>query len=262
MDIVVCVKHVPQVSEAEVRVTSDGRDIDRSGLVFDINEWDDYALEEALRIREERGGTVTVITVGGEESDETLRKCLAKGADNAVRITDPRINLWNPMVVARVLAAAISKLQYDLVLAGAQSSDDGYGAVGPALAGFLGIPHATIVKKVELRDGSVLVQRELEGGLEERLEIRLPALLSIQTGINEPRYVSIMGVRRAMRRPIKTMSLDELGLSPSEIEDESSWIMVKELYAPPVERRAEIIEGNPEEIASKIVEILKSRGIL
>ncbi len=262
MNIIVCVKHVPQVSEVDLRITPDGRNVDESGLVFDVNEWDEYALEEALRIKESRGGEVTVITVGDERSDETLRKCLAKGADKALRITDPRINLWNPMAVARVLAAAVSTLQYDLIFVGAQSSDDGYGAVGPALAGFLGIPYATLVKEVKLEDGSVIVRRELEGGMEENLEVKLPALLSIQTGINEPRYVSIMGVRRAMRKPIKTMNLEELGLDLREITDKSSWIEVKEFFEPPAGERAEIIEGSPEEVASKIIEILKSRGIL
>ena len=260
MDVIVCVKHVPSVAEVELKVTPDGKDIDKAGMVFDINEWDDYALEEALRIKEKSGGTVTVVTVGGEDSNETLRKCLAKGADNAIRVTDPRINLWDPIIIARILSKVIENVPHDLVLVGVQAADDGYAAVGPALAGFLDIPYATLVKKVEVENGHVRVNRELEGGLEEVVDVELPALLSIQTGINEPRYVSIIGVRRAMRREIKVYNLEELGLSLSEVK--ADIIEIEKLYRPHVERRAQFIEGSPEVITSKIMEILKARGII
>ncbi|MCL7382700.1 MAG: electron transfer flavoprotein subunit beta/FixA family protein [Thaumarchaeota archaeon] len=262
MEIIVCVKHVPETAEVELKIDKTGRDIEKSGLVFDINEWDDYAVEEAIRIKEKLGGNVTVITVGSEDADSTLRKCLAKGADKAIRITDKRINTSDPYIIAKILSKTIKEMPFDLILTGAQSSDDGYAFIGPALAELLDIPHVTLAKKIEFKDRSVIVNRELEGGLEEVVEVELPALITIQTGINEPRYVSIMGIRKAMKKEIKTVSIDDLGLSESEVGIEGSWIHVSEMYIPSIERRAEFIRGTPEEVTSKIIEIIKSRGVI
>ncbi|MCS7125473.1 MAG: electron transfer flavoprotein subunit beta/FixA family protein [Aigarchaeota archaeon] len=262
MDIIVCVKHVPEVAEVDLRIDESGRDIEKTGLVFDINEWDDYAVEEAIRIKEEYGGSVTVVTVGSEDSDRTLRRCLAKGADRAIRVTDRRIVASDPFIVAKVLSKVIKKMTFDLVLTGAQSSDYGYAFVGPALSSLLGIPHTTLVKKIVIKDGRVVVNRELEGGLEEVVEIKLPAVLTIQTGINEPRYVSIMGIKKAMKKELRVLTLDDLGLSVDEVGVESSWIQIEEMYIPSIERRVELIRGSPEEVASKIVEIIKGRGLL
>ncbi len=262
MEIIVCVKHVPEVAEVELRIDKSGRDIDRSGLVYDINEWDDYAVEEAIRIKEKFGGNVTVVTIGDENSDSTLRKCLAKGADKAIRITDKRINSSDPFIVAKVLSETLKKISFDLILTGVQSSDDGYAMVGPALAELLGIPHVTMAKKIEIKDNSIIVNRELEGGLGEVVEIEMPALITVQTGINEPRYVSIMGIKKAMKKEIRILSIDDLGLNEEEVGVDNSWLQIMEMYIPPVERRAEFIKGNPEEVASKIVEIIKSRGLI
>ncbi|MEM0381731.1 MAG: electron transfer flavoprotein subunit beta/FixA family protein [Nitrososphaerota archaeon] len=260
MDLIVCVKHVPDVSSAELRVDSSGREIDRAGLNYDINEWDDYALEAALILKEKHGGVVTVVSVGGEEVDRTLRRCLAKGADNAVRISDPKINTKDPFIVAKVLSAAIKTMRYDLILTGVQAGDDGYAITGPTLAEYLKIPHATLVKKIEVEDGRAVVWRELEGGVEEIVELDLPALVTVQTGIAELRYVSVLGIRMAMRRQIRTMQLSDLGLSPEEVA--SPWLAIEELYTPRVERRVEFIEGSPDEAASRIVEILRARGLI
>lgn len=262
MEIIVCVKHVPETTEVELRIDKSEKDIDKSGLVFDINEWDDYAVEEAIKIKEKIGGSVTVITVGSEDADSTLRKCLAKGADEAVRITDRRINYSDPFIVARVLSEYIKKISFDLVLTGAQSSDDGYAFIGPALAELLDIPHVTLAKKIELKDRVAIVNRELEGGLEEVVEVELPALITVQTGINEPRYVSIMGIKKAMKREIKAYSIDDLGLSESDVGVGNSWVRISELSIPAVEKKAEFITGSPEEIASKIIEIIRSRGLI
>jgi len=141
--------------------------------------------------------------------------------------------------------------------------DDGYALVGPMLAEMLGIPHATLVKKEELLpDGRVRVHRELEGGLEEVVELKLPALLTIQTGINEPRYVSIMGIRRARRKPLEVLSLADIGMSPDEVGPAGSWLEVLEMFVPPAERVAEILPGSPAEEAAKVIEILRSRGLI
>lgn len=262
MDIIVCVKHVPQCADVELKIDESGRDIVKAGLAFDINEWDDYALEEAVRLKERFGGTVTAITVGSKDADSTLRKCLARGADHAIRVYDPRIEGSDAYVIAKILHRVIRNMKFDLILTGVQAGDDGSAVVGPALARLLGVPHATLVKKIELSGNEIIVDRELEGGLMERLRLRLPALLTIQSGINEPRYASIMSIRRAMQKEIKVFGLADLGLSESDVGYAGSWTVINKLYIPPAEKKAEIISGSPEEIAKKIVEILKSRGLL
>jgi len=262
LDIIVCVKHVPETAEAELKIDASGKAIEKTGLVFDINEWDDYALEEAVRIKEKQGGTVTAITIGTEDSDSTLRKCLARGADKAIRLTDPKFEGSDSYAIAKILHSTIKTLHFDIILCGVQSGDGGYAMVGPILAEMLNIPHATMVKKIELAAGSAKINRELEGGLEEQIEMKLPALFAVQTGINEPRYVSIMGIRKAMQKEIRLMTLADTGLTESDVGTAGSWIKLEKLYVPPVEKQAEFLKGNPEEIAGKITEILKSRGLV
>ncbi len=207
-------------------------------------------------------GTVTALTIGSEDSDAVLRKCLARGADDAIRLTDLQFEGSDGCAIAKILSRVIQDLPFNLVLTGAQASDDGYATVGPILASLLGIPHATMVKKIELNDGVALVNRELEGGLEEIVEVPLPAVLSVQTGINEPRYVSIMGTRKAMKKEIKTLGLAEVGLSENEVGEAGSWSKIEKMYVPPVEKQAEFLSGSPEEMAAKIAEILKTKGLI
>jgi len=260
--MIICVKHVPETAEAELRIDSSAKSIEKAGLVFDINEWDDYALEEAVRIKEKQGGTVTVITIGPQDSASTLRKCLARGADKAIRLTDTKFEGSDAYAIAKILHSIIKTLHYDLILTGMQAADDGNAMVGPILAEMLRIPHATIVKKIELASGTAKVNRELEGGLEEQIEIKLPALFSIQTGINEPRYVSIMGIRKAMQKEIKVMSLADTDLAENDVGPAGSWTSTEKIYVPPVEKQAEFLKGTPDQIATKITEILKSRGLI
>jgi len=262
MDIIVCVKHVPETAEADIKINPEGKTVEQSGLVFDINEWDDYALEEAVQIKEKQGGTVTAITIGPEDSDSTLRKCLARGADNGIRLTDPKFEGSDSYAIAKILHKVIKDLPFNLILTGAQAGDDGYGAVGPILAHLLGIPHVTMVKRIAI-DGDVLrVNRELEGGLEEVVEVKTPAAASIQTGINEPRYVSIMGIRKAMQKETKILTLADTGLSENEVGEAGSWIKLQKMFVPPAEKQAEFLQGSPEEIAAKIAEMLKARGLV
>lgn len=262
MDVIVCVKHVPETAEAELKIDASGKAIEKTGLVYDINEWDDYALEEAVRIREKQGGSVTAITIGPDDSDSTLRKCLARGADKAIRLADPKFEGSDGYAIAKILHSVIKTIHYDLILTGMQAGDDGSAMVGPILAQLLGIPHATMVKKLELGPGTAKANRELEGGLEEQVEVKLPALFSIQTGINEPRYVSIMGIRKATQKEIKIMSLADTGLSENDVGLAGSWLKIEKLYVPPVEKQAEFLKGTPDEMATKIAEILKAKGLI
>jgi len=261
MNIIVCVKRVPDVAEAELEVDETQKDIKKEGLAFDINEWDNYAVEEALLIKENYGGTVTVITVGPESSNEVLRKCLAKGADNAIRIDDGGLKGYDSYVVAKILYSVIKEMDYDLILTGAMSGDLAYSVTGPVLAQMLGIPYATLVKKVEVQNGKLTVNREVEGGVEEVLELELPALLTIQTGINEPRYVSIMGIRRAAKKQIMVKTLQDIGLDEKKALEES-WVRIERMYIPVIKAETEFISGSPEDVASKIVGILRERGLI
>jgi electron transfer flavoprotein beta subunit len=262
MDIIVCVKHVPETAEADLKIAPTGKSIEKTGLVFDINEWDDYALEEAVRLKEKFGGTVTAITVGPDDSDGTLRKCLARGADKAIRVTDSKIEGSDSYATAKILHKVVKDVPFNIILTGALADDDGYTSTGPMLAELLQIPHATMVKKVELSGDVAKVNRELEGGLEEVLEIKLPAVLAIQTGINEPRYVSIMGIRKAMQKEIKVLSLAEIGLDESEVGELGSWIRIDRIYVPPAEKQANFLKGTPDEVAAKIAEVLKAKGLI
>jgi electron transfer flavoprotein beta subunit len=262
LNIIVCVKHVPETAEAEIAIDKNGKRVATQDLVFDINEWDDYALEEAVLIKEKLGGSITVITVGPEDADKTLRKCLARGADRAIRLTDKAFEGSDAFATAKILRKTIRDLPFNLILTGAQAGDDGFAQVGVVLAELLGIPHATMVKKVDISEGSVRVNRELEGGLEQVMEIKLPAVLAIQTGINEPRYVSIMGIRKARQKELKVLNLADIGLEEREVGESGSWIRVEKMFIPPVEKEAEILTGGPDEIATKVVETLKARGLI
>ena len=260
MNSIVCVKRVPETTDADVIIDKSGKDIEKSGLVFDLNEWDIYAIEEAILLKEKMGGTVTVISMGGEESNESLRKCLAMGADDAVRLTDPAFGGSDGFATAKVLAEAIRKIPYDLVFAGVQAEDDGYGQVGVALAEILGIPHVSLVNRLEVQDKKMKAHRELEGGLEEVVEVNLPAVLTIQTGINEPRYVSIMGIRKVAKKEIKIFSMSDLNLKAEEVGLSGSDIRLEKVFLPPVGEGAVMLDGKPEEVARKVFDILKDKG--
>ena len=262
MNIIVCVKRVPETAEADLMIDKTGKDVMKSGLVFDLNEWDSYAIEEAIRLKEKQGGHVTVISMGGEEANECLRKCLAMGADDAVRLTDAVFEGADGYATARVLAESIRKLPFDLVLTGTQAEDDGYGQVGGALAELLGIPHATVVNHIEAEAEKLRVHRELEGGLEEILDIDLPALLTIQTGINEPRYVSIMGIRKVAKKEIKVFGAADLTLVANETGFLGSDTRIENISFPPTSEGAKMIEGNPEEVALNVLNVLKDKGAL
>ena len=262
MKTFVCIKRVPDTSEAEVKVDSSGKDVDSSKFSFDINDADNYAVEEAIQIKEAQGGTVQLVNVGTQEADMIIRMALAKGADSAMRIDDSRINQLDPLKVAKVLAASLKDQEFDLVLTGCVSNDYGNMSTGVALAEELGVPHAAMVRKVEVQDGKVVVHRELEGGLYEMDELTLPAVLTIQTGINEPRYAPIKGIRQAKKKELKVMSLDDLGVPEDQVNEASSLFELQQFYIPEIESKAEVIEGEPEEKGEILAEKLVKGGLL
>jgi electron transfer flavoprotein beta subunit len=261
MDIVVCVKRVPETAEADIVIDEAAKDIDKRGLVFDINEWDNYAVEEAILLKEKYGGTVTVISLGPQEVNDIIRRALAMGADEAIRLTDPAFEKSDGYALARILSETIRSLSYDLILTGVQAEDDGLGQVGPILAGLLGIPHAAVVNQIEGIEGKTArVHRELEAGLEEVLDIDLPAMLSIQSGINEPRYVSIMGIRKVAKKEIKALGLEDLAMKPDETGEAGSRTVIERVFLPPVGEGAQMLEGTPDSVAERVVSILKEKG--
>lgn len=262
MEVVVCVKRVPDTSEAEVTIAEDERSIKEDRLPFDINEADNYATEEAILLKEKHGGSVTVVTVGKEDSKEQLRACLAKGADRAIRLDDEKFAGSDGYAISKILHSAIKDLKFDLVLCGCVADDDGYGQVGVQLAQLLGVRHACLVTRVEVEDGKARVHRELEGGLDEVLDVELPAVLAIQTGINEPRYASFKGIREAMKKEIKVLGLADIGLKPEDVGEPGSRIKLEKLFIPPVGERAEMLEGTPEETSGRLAKILKEKGLI
>jgi len=253
MKIIVCVKRVPKTAEADLFIEKEGKDIKKDNLVFALNDWDGYAIREAVRIRENYGGEVFALTVGPEDSKEVLTRCLAMGADRALRIEEPPA--FDALLIAKILARAIQDHPFDLILTGVQTEDDGWGQVGVALAQLLGIPHASIVNRIEIENGKAKVKRELEGGLEELLEVKLPALFTIQTGINEPKYVSLAAILEAEEKEMREIGLEELGLT----SEEPLYAILDQVSFPAAGKMAEILKGTPEEVVTQLSEIIKKK---
>jgi electron transfer flavoprotein beta subunit len=262
MDVIVCIKRVPEVAEVDLQVDPRGKGIKGEGLVFSLNDWDNYAVEEAVRIKEKHGGKVTAITVGPGESEEVLRRALALGADEAVRVTDPATEGSDAYAIARILAAVITDIPYDIILTGVQADDDGYAQVGATLAELLGIPHATLVTAMEIEEKRVRVHRELEGGMEEVLDCQFPALFTIQSGINEPRYVSIMGIRKVAKKEIQAHDLSAVGLAPEDVGEGGSMILIERIFPTPVGEGAEILIGSPDAVAAQVTDIFAKGGVI
>jgi electron transfer flavoprotein beta subunit len=246
--VVVCVKQVAVLGD-EVEFTDDERDVDPDYLDFALNEWDSYATEEALRLVEAAGsGEVVVVSVGDDDGEDAMRRCLAMGADRGIRVdAEERLD---PVQAARALAEVVEGESPDLVFAGVQSSDSVQAATGGALAGLLGLPSVAVVTKIELGEGKATVHRELEGGLVDVVEVDTPAVLTIQTGINEPRYATLRAIKQAEEKEIDVRDAGDLGAAAYR---------VRKMFVPPKGEGAEMLDGGAAEIAQRITEIIQEK---
>lgn len=260
MDIIVCVARVPDATEAEVEIDRTGRGVKTDDFVYGINEWDNFAVEAALALKEEHGGTVTAVTVGDEDAEEVLRRALAMGADAALHLMDPAFEGSDAAAIARILYAAIAPRPHDLVLTGAVTGDGGSGHVGGMLAGLAGVPHVTLATDLSVEGSVARARHEVEGGLERVVELDLPAVVTVQTGINEPRYVSIRGIRKVRNVEIPVAGAADIGLDPATVGAAGCSVVVEELFLPSRGDGAEMLEGRDEEMVDELVKRLREQG--
>jgi len=260
MEILVCIKRVPDTSENEIQINGTGTDIERNDLVYSVNEPDNYAVEEALQIVAHAGGHVTVVTVGGEEDEEILRREMAMGATRGILISDDRFRGSDGRGLAAILRAFVRTGHYDLILTGVQA-DDGCAQLGGMLAAMLDYPFASLVTSIEVLESRKLkIAREIEGGNKEINAIDLPCVLSIQTGINEPRYVGMRGIRQVASVPIPTLDAAALGVETEPVGAVAAKVKRVGYFVPPVGKGAEILAGNREEVVEKLMDLLKAKG--
>ncbi len=262
MEILVCARRVPDTSENEIELNSAGNDIERDELVYSVNEADNYAVEEALQIVAKVGGNVTVVTVGGEDDEEILRRQMAMGANHGVLLTDDAFAGSDGRGIAAILKGFVQKGNYDLVLTGVQA-EDGAAQVGGMLAAMLDYPFASLVSSIEVEvpaGKKLKISREIEGGNREISEIDLPCVLSIQTGINEPRYVGMRGIRAVASVPIPTYGVSDLGIDPGAVGRAAAKVKRVDYFVPTLGKGAEMLGGSREENIEKLVELVAAKG--
>ena len=250
MKIVVAIKQVP-ARDSLLRVNADGSWIQDADLSYEINEPDAYALEEGLQQKEKHGGEVIALCAGPARASQTIREALAKGADRAIHIEEENLGAYDPLGLARLMAAALAPEKPDLILTGLQSDDLGYGQTGVVMAELMGMPHATIIMAVENDGATIIVKRELEDGWFQNVEMPLPAILTIQSGINKLRYATLMGIKKAKSKEIKVVTPADLGGVPA------STVQLEKVYVPQRTKQTQMKEGNPKEVAAWLVEKLK-----
>lgn len=248
MNSVVCISHVP---DTEARIKVSGKAVDETGLKFIVSPYDEYALEEAIRIKDAKGGDVTVVTFGPDRAAQALRECLARGATKAIHIKGDTTSA-DALGIAKVLAAAIKSVPHDLVFFGKQGVGTDNGLVGPMVAELLGYPQVNVVTKLEAGEGKLTAHREIEAA-EEIIESSMPAVITAQKGLNEPRYASLKGIMAAKKVPIDTKSVSDLGLQDSDIFNQR--VVYVSLELPPEKSGGRKIDGSDPAAAAK--EILK-----
>jgi electron transfer flavoprotein beta subunit len=250
LKIGVCVKQVP-AKDAPLAISADSTWIRESDIGFETNEPDTFALEEALRLKEKHGGEVVAISMGPERVKQTIKEALAKGAQRGIHIADDQFYKLDPLGSARSVAAAIEKENFDLILTGLQSDDQGFGQTGVLLAEILGRPHATIIMSIEVQDSRMRLKRELEAGWFQWVELPLPAVLTIQSGINKPRYATLKGIMAAKKKEIATIPRASLGVQDAPTE------RVERIYVPQKTKKTEFLTGSSKEVAANLLEKLR-----
>lgn len=250
MKIVVAIKQVP-ARDSQLRPDDSGRWIEENDLNFEINEPDAYALEAALQLKEKNGGEVIALCLGPARAASTIREALAKGADSAIHIEEDSVATLDTLGIARLLAKAVEGEQADLILTGLQSDDLGYGQTGVVLAELLGWVHSTIIMEVEVKGQAIRVKRELEGGWFQHIEMPLPAVLTIQSGISKLRYASLMGIKKAKTKDVKRLTLEDMNVHAT------SRLNVERVYLPQKSKQTQMLEGSAKEAVAKLVEKLK-----
>lgn len=253
MKIIVCIKQVP-AKDSSLRLNEDSTWVREADLSFEINEPDAYALEEALQLKEKHGGEVVACSIGPARVQQVIREALAKGADRAIHIEEDSAARLDSFGTARLLAEAIRPENPDLICTGLQSDDLGYGQTGVTLAELLGLPHATIIMEVQVTDGRMKVKRELEGGWFQWVEMPLPALLTIQSGINKLRYATLKGIKAAKTKEIRRVTAADLNLQMDELGCQQR---IHKVYVPVKTKKTEFIDGAPREAAAALVQKLQ-----
>ena len=256
MKIIVCLKQVP-ARDSVLRLNSAGTWIQEADVSYEVNEPDIYALEEALRLKEKHGGEVIVCSLGPARAQQAIKEALAKGADRALHLDDPALQGLDAQGVARALAKALAGEAPDLVVTGLQSDDFGFAQTGVILAEMLGFCHSTIIMEIQVDGTNLKVKRELEGGWFQWIEMPLPAVLTIQSGINKPRYATLKGIMAAKNKPIRKVTAADLGLSASELSPRQR---ISRVYVPPKKAATEFFEGGAKEIAARLVDKLKNEA--
>jgi len=250
--IVVAIKQVPD-TETKVVIAADGRSLDESNVTWIVNPYDEYAVEEALKIKEARGGgEVVVVTAGPERAATALRTCLAMGADRAVHVSDAALEGADSLGVAQALAAAIKEISPDLVLAGQYAVGTDNRQVAVMLAELLDLPHVSVVTHLEVGDGKLTAHREIEGAYEV-MEATLPCVVTAQKGLNEPRYASLKGIMMAKKKPIDQKDLAALGLDPATV---GGGLKITAMSTPPPKQAGKIFSDDPETAAKEVVRLL------
>ncbi len=257
MNSIVCLKQVPD-TETQIKIGADGKSIATDDVKWVMNPYDEFGVEEALRLKEKHGGEVTVVGLGPKRVTESIRTALAMGADKGILITDDALEGSDSIATAKAIAAAVKDLEYDVIFTGQRGVDDDLGIVGATLAELLGIPQLSLIVKVEVADDgtSVKVERPIEG---ETLVIEssLPALVTAQKGLNEPRYASLPGIMKAKKKPLEEKSLGDLGLDSAEFGEGARKLKILELTPPPARAAGKIVDGEtPQEKAAELAKLL------
>jgi electron transfer flavoprotein beta subunit len=256
MKILVCLKQVPK-NDSILRINEQGNWIQDRDLTYEINESDAYGLEAALQLKEKQGGDVIALSMGPARVQSVIKEALARGADRGIHLEDPAFEKLDAFGIASVITTAAKAEGFDLLLTGLQSDDNGFGQTGVIAAELLGLPHATIVMDVELKDGQVRVKRELESGFFQWVSMPSPAVLTIQSGINTLRYATLKGIMAAKKKEIKKLDAAALGIQRDSLSPKMEFLRV---YAPVKNKQTQFIEGTPPEIAVKLIEKLKNEA--